>query len=410
MNTQTNEVAQNALPRDDDFYFMRRMLLILTSAGMIGVSGLIVASYFMGSTPGILTSIVAFMVVAAMWWFTKNNHLLVPRIVGPLFAFSAVFFVTLNSNGLHDRGMCDFFMVLLLAGLLLGRVGIVIFGIITVLVINGIAYAEVNGILVNKFSAYTTMTDAAILSVFLALSGIIYYMTIDNLTRSLQRQRHSEASLAANNRELETIRAGLAEQVVERTRNLEAARQDAETANQALQAQMWQLSGLSQLNDVMRGEPDLAALSANVMQHLCRYVEAVIGALYLLDADTLRQTGSYAYPMSPATPVTFKLGESLVGQAARDQGLLQLDAVPDGYLTVTSALGETAPRHLVILPFLFEGRVIGVVEIGKLTRFTPAQMNFLGAAMQNVAVAFNSAQARSRIHTLRIAAPSRSLD
>ncbi|MBN2004677.1 MAG: GAF domain-containing protein, partial [Anaerolineae bacterium] len=88
------------------------------------------------------------------------------------------------------------------------------------------------------------------------------------------------------------------------------------------------------------------------------------------------------------------LGEGLVGQVAQDQCPLLLDAVPADYLTVTSALGEAAPRQLVIMPFLFEGYVTGVVEIGSLTRFTPAQTSFLQAAMGNVAIAFNTAQAR----------------
>ncbi len=410
MDKQSNKMPKADPLRDTDFYFMKRMLLTITSAGLVGLVALAIASYFLGSTPGLLTSLVALSVVGVMWWLTWKNNLLIPRIVGPLFAFFAVFFVTINSNGLHDRGMCDFFMTLLLAGLLLGRAGIVIFGGMTILAINGIAYAEVNGILVNKFSGYTTMTDAAIISIFFALSGVIYYMAIDNLTRSLQRMSRSETALAANNRELETIRQGLEGQVAERTRNLEAARQDVEVANQALQAQMWQLSGLAQLGDVIQGEQDLPTLSANVIQHLCRYVNAAIGALHVLNGDTLRQTGSYAYTLSPATPVTFKLGESLVGQAARDQCPLLLDAVPTDYLTVTSALGEAGPRQLMILPFLFEGRVVGVVEIGSLTRLTQAQMDFLQAAMQNVAVAFNTARVRAHINTLLIAAPSQSLD
>ncbi len=384
----------------DDRY-LKPMLYGIAGGALLIV---IVAWILYGSARDAL--VVTFGMVLLILWLIHRNYLLIPRIALPLVTFAIAVYQMVTNDGVRDESMFVFPVAIVLAGLLLGRTGIVSVSILSILAISGVVYAEVSGALVTKYSENTTFGHMIFFDILLGFMSLLLYFTVNNLTDSLKRLRQNEAVLSENNRVLEASRLGLEEQVVERTRNLEIARQATETANQALQAQMWQLSGLSQLNDAMRGEQDLANLSAKVMQHLCRYVEAAIGALYLLDADTLRQTGSYAYPLSPAAPVTFRLGESLVGQVARDQSPLQLDAVPDGYLSITSALGGTALRHLMILPFLFEGKVIGVVEIGKLTRFTPAQMNFLGAAMQNIAIAFNSAQARSRIHTSRIAAPS----
>ncbi|MBN2002505.1 MAG: hypothetical protein JXA21_04045, partial [Anaerolineae bacterium] len=278
---------------------MKKTLLVIATTALASIAILGIASYSSGSKVGTLVSAISFALLAVIWWLIWNNHLLIPRIIGPLAAFFAAFILCVTRNGIHDRSMFNFLMAFILAGLMLGRTGIVIFGGLILLTIGGMAYAEINGILVNEFSAYTTTEDAIIISVFFTLTFVIYYLAINNLTDSLMRLRRSEAVLSENNRELDAIRLGLEDQVTERTRNLETARQETEAANRALQAQMWQISGLAQLGDVMRGEQDLPTLSANVIQHLCRYADAAIGALYVRNDAILRQTGSYAYTLSP---------------------------------------------------------------------------------------------------------------
>ncbi len=376
---------------------------------LYGIAGgtlliIVVAGVMYGSARDVMAA--AFPLMLGLLWLIHRNWLLIPRIAMPLVTFAIAVYQVITNDGVRDEAMFAFPVVIVLGGLLLGRIGIVMMSLLTILATSGVVYAEINGILVTQYSENTALSHMIFLDVLLGFTSMLLYFTINNLTDSLKRLRQNEAVLSESNRALESIRLGLEGQIVERTHNLEIARQDTEAANRALQAQMWQLSGLAQLSDAMRGEQDLPTLSTHVIQHLCRYVDAAVGALYVLNDDILRQTGSYAYTLSPKNPVAFKLGEALVGQVARDQCLLQLDAVPADYLRVASGLGETAPRHLVILPFLFEGCVVGVVEVGSLTRLTPAQLDFLQAAMQNIAIAFNTAQARARINTLLIAASS----
>ena len=61
---------------------------------------------------------------------------------------------------------------------------------------------------------------------------------------------------------------------------------------------------------------------------------------------------------------------SLVGQAAQSKRMLVLDArcrryVAD-HIAVTSGLGEATRQCSLIVPFLYEGRVVGVIEMGTL--------------------------------------------
>jgi len=63
-------------------------------------------------------------------------------------------------------------------------------------------------------------------------------------------------------------------------------------------------------------------------------------------------------------------------------------------------MGEMPPRCILFAPFLYEERAIGVVELGSFTEFTPAQTQFLEKALENIGIAFMTAQARARVNEL----------
>ncbi|MBN1139074.1 MAG: response regulator [Anaerolineae bacterium] len=187
----------------------------------------------------------------------------------------------------------------------------------------------------------------------------------------------------------------------------EKAKEKAEAASQALTARMWQTAGQAQLSDRMRGEQNMSTLADNVMQQLCRYLPAQVGMLYTAQlgpeypsGGVLTLMGGYAYPSRGGRSVRFNLGEGLVGQAALERQSITLSDVPEGYLPITSGLGQATPRHIFISPFLYDDQVAGVVELGTLAEFSPAQIEFLQTALTNIGIAFTTARARAQIDEL----------
>jgi len=179
----------------------------------------------------------------------------------------------------------------------------------------------------------------------------------------------------------------------------EQARKDAEAANQTLATQMWQTTGQALLNEKMRGEQDISMLARNVIQQLCRYLKVQVGALYVAEEDVLKLAGTYAYRRQNITK-EFQIGESMVGEAALGKQLIVVQ-VPDDYISITSSsLGELLPKNVLFAPFMYNERVIGVVEMGNLTEFSSAQMEFLEKALESMAVAFTTAAARAHVNEL----------
>ncbi len=160
--------------------------------------------------------------------------------------------------------------------------------------------------------------------------------------------------------------------------------------------------GLIQLNKKMMGEQSLSELSRNVIETVAEFIGAQVGAIYVNDEaqGTLRWTAGFAFHSTPSTPLEFKLGEGFVGQAARDKKILFVSDIPKDYIKVNSALGDSAPRFLAVFPFVHENSVKGVGELAFFNPISTVFKEYLELGLDNIAIAFNSAEARAQVDEL----------
>ncbi|WP_300436852.1 HAMP domain-containing protein [Christiangramia sp.] len=166
----------------------------------------------------------------------------------------------------------------------------------------------------------------------------------------------------------------------------------------------WIKTGQAGLNDRMRGEQDLLTLSKNIISYLTKYLDGQVGVIYLAegnkDKKQLRMTGSYAFTHRKSLKTTFDFGEGLVGQAATEKEAIVLSGIPGDYISVSSGLGKTEPRHILVQPFIIDGEVKGVIEIGSFKSFNDNQLELVRSVGENIAITTNSALDREKMKDL----------
>jgi len=164
----------------------------------------------------------------------------------------------------------------------------------------------------------------------------------------------------------------------------------------------WLNVGQNQLNEKLSGDQSIEELANKAISFLCTYLNANIGTVYQLnDKDkTLVLSGQYAFSSPENTKSTFALNEGLIGQAARDKKQISLTDITEEQTRITSSILNTKPKHLLITPFLFEGKTVGVIEIGSITDFNETEKEFIHVSMETIAISFNSAISRKRIQEL----------
>jgi CheY-like chemotaxis protein/signal transduction histidine kinase len=199
-----------------------------------------------------------------------------------------------------------------------------------------------------------------------------------------------------------TIRAR--NEIGELARNFNEMLSSLRRATRENERQNWIKTGQAELNDRLRGEMDIATLARDTITYLAKYLNAQVAALYLSDEENkkLQLVGSYAYKKRKNLSNQFEFGEGLVGQAAIEKKSILLTNVPDDYIAVTSGLGEAVPRNILVLPFMHEEKVKGVIELGSLAEFSESDLDFLKEVTEGIAIAIHTAQSRQQLNDLLI--------
>jgi signal transduction histidine kinase/HAMP domain-containing protein len=174
--------------------------------------------------------------------------------------------------------------------------------------------------------------------------------------------------------------------------------------------QDWLKGNLARVSALMQGRRDLEDVASLIMSELPPLVAAQHGAFFLAmplveevtdqeDHYELRMLGSYGYSMG-SMPTSFRPGEALVGTAAQEKRTILVENAPSGYLKISSGLGEAPPAQVIVLPVLFEGTVLGVIELASFTPFTQIQKDFLNQLAEMIATSVNTISVNTKTEQL----------
>ncbi|WP_192985447.1 response regulator [Pseudomonas sp. EggHat1] len=161
----------------------------------------------------------------------------------------------------------------------------------------------------------------------------------------------------------------------------------------------WLGGGQNLLAERLIGQPQVQELADRSLEFLAEYLDCVVAALYLRDAQTgdLTRVAGYGFSEDASLKAHFYRGEGLIGQAARGRRLVCLDDLPADYIKVASSLGEGQPVSVALLPLQSEDRVNGVVELAFMRVLEPREREFLEAIASNVGMALEAARYRQRL-------------
>ncbi len=193
-------------------------------------------------------------------------------------------------------------------------------------------------------------------------------------------------------------------EVAELKDNINAMVQSLRETTSANQQQDWLKSNLARLSGLMQGHRDLIAVADLIMDELAPLVGAQHGTFFLAETvsgDTrLRLIAGYGLRADKDAPLQYRLGQSLIGQVAKSKRSIVVADLPEGYVKISSGLGEASPANLAVLPILFEDQVLGVIELASFTMFTPVQTDFLEQFTETLGVNVNTIVANARTDAL----------
>ncbi|HEY3926245.1 MAG TPA: ATP-binding protein [Acidothermaceae bacterium] len=221
-----------------------------------------------------------------------------------------------------------------------------------------------------------------------AIAEVATAVTEGDLTRQVRVEASGEV-------------AGLKDKLNEMIRNLR------ETTQQNVE-QDWLKTNREHFTRILQGQRDLAATAGMILSELAQLVSAQHAVFYSMTSGAdesepvLELLAGYGFEERKNVSTSFRLGQGLIGQCAKEKKRILLTQVPDDYVKISSGLGEATPLNIIVLPVLFEGSVHAVVELASFSAFSPIHQTFLDSITESIGLVLNTIEANTVTENLLV--------
>jgi len=193
----------------------------------------------------------------------------------------------------------------------------------------------------------------------------------------------------------------LGNSLIEMRENLINAQKEEKKRQEEDSLRKWSNEGLAQFNEILRQSTgDIDILTSSIVRNIVIYLNANQAGLFLLNEINkedihLELVATYAYNHERKKQKKIYIGEGLVGMCAVEKSTVHLDNIPEGYLNITSGLGGSNPRNLLIVPLKLEDDIFGVLEIASFNEIKKHEVEFV----ERVSESISSTLSMTKINT-----------
>lgn len=157
----------------------------------------------------------------------------------------------------------------------------------------------------------------------------------------------------------------------------------------------WATQGIAKFGDILRQNNDnMEELSYNVISELVQYLEANQGGLFLINNNNeddlfIELIACHAYDRRKFLKKRIEMKEGLAGRCVQEKVSIYLTEIPEDYIYITSGLGGSNPRSLLLVPMLLNEEIFGVIEIASFKFFEDYQIDFVEKIGESIASTFS---------------------
>lgn len=168
----------------------------------------------------------------------------------------------------------------------------------------------------------------------------------------------------------------------------------------------WSNEGLAKFSEILRFQTsDIVELSDLIIKNLVKYLHANQGGVFYFVDDVpedahLELVSAFAFDRKKYISKRVEIGEGLVGTCAQEKLTIYMTDIPEGYITITSGLGEANPRCLLIVPLKNEEAIYGIIEIASFNILESHEIEFVEKLAQSIASTF--ASLKINVHTSQL--------
>ncbi|MBK8783982.1 MAG: GAF domain-containing protein [Anaerolineales bacterium] len=351
------------------------IIRIVTGAHVFGIENII------------LYSIAVVLII--VWFLMRSGRVRTAAYLHVMTIWIASSLIALSGSGVRGTGFTSYFVVMLIAGLLLGWQPAIGITALSAAAGFGLAYVENVGIIKPVFSPVFNIAIEG--TVLLTFGAIFLILIINSLQNAVKRESARVEELNQSNKQLTELRDALENRVAERTMELEKQQEKAERRSRQFEAITRVTQAISATRNLQEALPKIA----NVISEQFGFYHV---GIFLTDQANqyavLSAANSEGGKRMLARGHQLKIGEQgIVGfTISSTQPRIALDTGADAVYFNNPDLPET--RSEMALPLKNESGVIGALDVQSTERnaFSNEDIEVLSTLANQVGLAIENAQ------------------
>ena len=133
---------------------------------------------------------------------------------------------------------------------------------------------------------------------------------------------------------------------------------------------------------------------------LAKYLDVQVLTFYTEKNNKLYLKSSYAIKMREELGNVINFGEGIVGQVAIEKSIISISNIPEDYSRISSSIGNSLPKNIVVIPFLAKGLVQGVLEIASFTEIKDDKLKLLKLLIEPIGLSIFSNKGQEKTKEL----------
>lgn len=168
----------------------------------------------------------------------------------------------------------------------------------------------------------------------------------------------------------------------------------------------WVTNGLAQFAEILRRNNDnIEELSYNIVRYLVNYMKINQAGFFILNQTAegdfyFELTACMAFDRKKFADKQIGWGEGLIGRCGLEKETIFLTDVPDNYIHITSGLGESNPRSVLMVPLKANDEIFGVIEMASFHVFQEHEIGFVEKTAESIALTISTV--RTNMQTAKL--------